>query len=225
MEGVAQVLTENQSARVEAGERQVQVLSIRNENVNPNTFLRSLPKRVPVKLFNTGANLKEGDPDPHWEVVAVSNDPSFKPRPAFVVAGFDAQYWLSNDPDRSQWISPFRDWKPQPHEIIYTYRTTFDLDGLSPSTAKLRVRVIGDNHVKAVRINGRNAAVPQHEYEQLCYDRFLPVAITRGFVAGNNLLEIDVENNLPGVPRRKSSETGLRVELDGSVMTEWKTAQ
>ena len=41
-----------------------------------------MPKSVPIVLFNTGVGLKEGEPDPHWQVVARSDDPKFKPQPA-----------------------------------------------------------------------------------------------------------------------------------------------
>jgi hypothetical protein len=132
---------------------------------------------------------------------------------------------LENQPSRSQWISIVPAWTPQPHGITYTYRTTFDLNGLQPDTAKLRIRVIGDNHVQAIRLNGRRVAVPPHSFEQMRYERFLMVLATRGFVSGTNVVEIDVENGLPDVPQRKSSETGLRVELDGHAISEWRAPQ
>ncbi len=45
-------------------------------------LLREMPKSVPITLFNTGVGLKPGDPDPHWQIVSRSDDPTFKPRPA-----------------------------------------------------------------------------------------------------------------------------------------------
>ena len=59
--------------------------SVRGQR-RPDPFARQMPRRVPIKLFNTGVGLKEGDPDPHWQLVARSDDPHFKPRPAVVTA-------------------------------------------------------------------------------------------------------------------------------------------
>ena len=69
-----------------------------------STLVREMPKSVPIKLFNTGLGLKEGGPDPHWQLMAVSNEPKFQPRPA-VVSSLPYRIWLANDPGRSQWIS------------------------------------------------------------------------------------------------------------------------
>ena len=55
----------------------------------PSDFVRQMPRRVRIKMFNTGMNLKEGDRDPHWQLVARSDDPKFKPRPAVVTETAD----------------------------------------------------------------------------------------------------------------------------------------
>ena len=81
-------LEENESARVERrpgpGFPRDSVKPARD----PGDDLRrgTCPAGRRSKLFNTGVGLKEGDPDPHWQLVARSDDPHFKPWPAVVTA-------------------------------------------------------------------------------------------------------------------------------------------
>ena len=82
-------LGENESARVEVGKDRV--ARVVREAGQPSPFVRQMPRRVRIKMFNTGVNLKVGDPDPHWQLVARSDDPKFKPRPAMVTSIYDVQ--------------------------------------------------------------------------------------------------------------------------------------
>ena len=95
-------LQANESARVDFGKRRVGHRGS-SERAARARLSREMPKSVPIVLFNTGVGLKEGDADPHWQLVARSDDPKFKPQPGRVrVAGDNA---LENDPARSQWLS------------------------------------------------------------------------------------------------------------------------
>ena len=77
-------LRENESARVEAGAGRGVTLT--RGTTLASGFPRQMPRRVAIQAFNTGAGLDEGQPDPHWQLVARSDDPSFKPQPALVTA-------------------------------------------------------------------------------------------------------------------------------------------
>jgi hypothetical protein len=181
---------------------------IRRDAVLASTYVRQLPrlKRAPIDVFNSGIGLKEGDPDPHWQIVAVSNDPSFQPRAATVTSGHPR--WLMNDPEKSQWISVSANWqaKNMADDLTYTYRTTFELRDYRTNTARMHGCFIADDTVQAIRLNGRTI----HTFrDYISYDVFRWFTIDRGFVAGKNVLEIDVHDI--GV------STGLRVELDGDV--------
>ena len=123
-----------------------------------NTFVREMPKSVPIVLFNTGVGLKEGEPDRHWQVVARSDDPKFKPQPA-VLRG-PSYNALENDPDHSQWLSLVGGEADLPEEVVYVFRTTFDLTGTLPSTAVVRGKFMADDRVVAIRLNGRSLRVP-----------------------------------------------------------------
>jgi hypothetical protein len=165
-------------------------------------------------------NLKEGKPDLHWQLVARSDDPKFKSRPAVVVKASAGPY-LFNQIDRSQWISVVSDLSVLPNGVFYTFRTTFDLKGMRPSTAVLHGRFVADNHVRTIRLNGREIPVPKHDYEQFGF--FHGFSTDRGFVDGVNVLEVEVENGGPefDVSHTPSSPMGLLVEVDVSAMSAW----
>ena len=182
-----------------------------------NEFVRQMPRRMRIELFNTGVGLKVGDADPHWQLVARSDDPSFKPRPARVQTVGNGT--LENDPARSQWISLTSDESPLPDNVVYTFRTTFDLAGTLPRTAILSGRFIADDRVVAIRLNGRSLHVPpQHKGVPFSYwVSFWTDGV--GFTAGANVLEIDVLNQnpdkTPSQRRHEASRMCVRVELEG----------
>ncbi len=212
----------NESARVEPGTDRIVV--VHREAAAPSAFVRRMPKWVPIKLFNTGVGLKEGDPDPHWQLVARGDDPNFQPRPAVVTAAH--AYWLTNYPTRSQWLST-ADGPPEVPNVTYTFRTTFELANALPETAVLRGRFIADNHVQAIRLNGRQLPVPEHGWGRLgggifsdgdAFNLFIEFSAQKGFVEGGNTLEIDVHNGIP--PETGGNDAmGLRVELSGHVLS------
>jgi hypothetical protein len=201
-------LRENESARVDYG--QDRSLAVSHEHVDASTFSRALPKRVSIRLFNSGQGLKEGDPDPHWQIAAVSKDSNFRKRPATVTVA--QSVWLPNQPESSQWISATGDGSAAPGDAVFTFRTEFQLTGVLPYTAVLRGRFAADNHVLAIRLNGQSVPVPRHGAD--CYSFLMSFTAARGFVEGSNVLEIDVENTSPD---RTPNPMGLRVELDGTV--------
>ena len=208
---------ENESVTVEAGRGPVVKVTRRADQSNAIGFVRQMPRRVPIKLFNTGQAIREGDPDPHWQLAAATTYPHFEPRPA-VVTRVEPRFYLANDPARSQWISMLNGLPHLRNDVTYTFRTTFELVGMPPSTAVLQGRFIADNRVTAIRLNGKATTVPEQTTDAP-FDKFYSLTINEGFVDGTNVLEIDVYN---GSAREQSlkKEFGpmlLRVELNGSV--------
>jgi hypothetical protein len=209
-------LGENQSARVEAGKGRV--ARIVREPGQASAFVREMPRRVPIKLFNTGVNINPGDPDPHWQIAARSDDPKFQPRAAGVVAMTNS-YWVVNQRDRSQWISVRGgELTYEPDDAVYTFRTTFDLSGMRAATAILHVRFAVDNHIRAMRLNGQSVRVPPHGHQDFGF--LQAFSVRHGFVEGANVLEIDVENADPAM-KSPASFMGLLVEIEGSAVTAW----
>jgi hypothetical protein len=210
-------LGENESARVDVGKDNKRVVTVSRRTSEADKFVRRFPKRVRIKLFNTGINLKLNQDDPHWQVIARSDEPNFKPRPA-VVSGGTNSMWLANQLDRSQWISFSGGDSSLPDRVVYTFRTTFDLTGMRPGTAILHGRFVVDNQIEAIRLNGREVRTPSHNDEDFGF--FHAFSIAGGFVDGVNVLEFEVKNGArwQNVP---SSPMGLLVELEGSVLSAW----
>jgi hypothetical protein len=211
-------LEKDESARVEVGKDRI--ARVVRQPGQPSRFVRQMPKRVRINVFNTGVNLKVCSPDPHWQLVARSDNPKFKPRPA-VVPDASAYPWLSNQFDRSQWLSAVGPEPIAPNGVVFTFRTAFDLKGMRPSTAVLHGRFVADNHVRAIRLNGHEVSVPKHGYEEFGF--FHGFSSDRGFTEGLNVLEIDVENGIPGSDASSAhpNPMGLLVELEGSVISAW----
>ncbi len=107
-------------------------------------------------------------------------------------------YYLANDPGRSQWISQVGDLSALPEQVTYTFRTTFDLTGALPDKALLCGKFLADDHVNAIRLNGRKVDVPGHGYEWP-FVNWHEFKAAGGFVAGKNVLEIDVFNGNPDI--------------------------
>ncbi len=206
----------NEWVRVEL--EQNQVVRVTRGAAPSGRFARRMPENVPIKLFNTGAGLDEGQPDPHWQLVARSDDPHFKPRAA-VVATIPAGMWLANELSHSQWIAMSNDSIWAPDNVTYTFRTAFDLADAIAETAAVQGWFIADNYVTAIRINGKDVSVPKRVDADLPFGEFrdfTPFSIKGGFVEGVNTLEIDVRNERPGGAGKKTtSPMGLRAELRG----------
>jgi len=221
-EGKVIVLAPNQSVRIGGGK--VRMFDIAQEagdtiktaeDLTPR-FVREMPRWVPIKIFSTGIGLKEGDADPHWQIVARSDQPDFQPCQA-VVTKVSSPFFLANDPEHSQWISLSGELSDLPNDVIYTFRTTFELEA---DVAILRGWYIADNRVRAVRLNGNVVESPDYESKPP-FNRFRSFTIKEGFVVGKNTLEIDVENGSPRASDQalKHSPMLLRIVLDGAVLT------
>jgi hypothetical protein len=208
------VLMANESARADFGKDGV--VAVVRQAGQKSALVREMPKPVAIAVFNTGIGLMEGEPDQHWQVVARSDDPTFKPRPAMVRGpSFDA---LQNDPAGSQWISLVAGEIKFPEDVIYTFRTSFNLKGMQPSTATLRGKFMADDKIAAIRLNGRNIPAPV-QYAGSPFIYWTQFRIAAGFVEGINVLEFDVLNadpyKSPMDHHPTSSHMRCRVELEG----------
>ncbi len=213
------VLAVNESARVERGARRVIRISPDDHPAIAMSLVRELPKSTAIVVFNTGVGLKPGSADPHWQLAARSDDPQFKPRPAMVTSNIPG-VWAGNESQQSQWISANSASPAMPDKVTYTFRTTFELADASPEKAVVHGWFMADNHVRAIRINGRPVSVPEHDFYGP-FDRFHPFTIRSGFVRGTNVLDIEVVNGTPH-DNRHLTPMGVRVELRGAAAREWR---
>jgi hypothetical protein len=229
-DGRAVELAVGESARVQRGADQIIAVTRApaREGARFRTFARRMPRRIPMQLFNTGMGLKPGDADPHWRIVAVSNDPRFKPRPAVVTridmskmntSQIDRELspYLAENPARSQWVSTADGMPSVPNGVTYTFRTTFELADMTPGSAFLHnpTSILMCGQVKAIRLNGRRVMMeldangaPQWRADQK-------------FVEGTNALEIDLQSGNPAQPGT-ASPVLLRVELSGSYVSGYR---
>ena len=186
----------NESAKVGVGQDRA-VVVIRDA-VRPGTFVRRMPEPVPIRLFNTGVGLKEGDPDPHWQVVARSDEPNFKPRPAVVTA--IGPEFVANDPAKR---NGSRSAMAPPSflcGVTITFRTTFLVRGLllPASQSFLACRIGANTYVKAIRLNGNNVQMPKHAYNP--HPRADAPPVGNQWVEGVNYVDMDVTNEDPSHP-------------------------
>jgi hypothetical protein len=216
------ILSAGQSARVERGEGNSPKI-VASDKTSVAGFVTRLPRRVPIKLFNTGMGLREGDEDPHWWVVARSDAPDFQPRPAIVTSvAREPVRLLPNIPYRSQWISLSKYLAEEPNDVTFTFRTTFNLGDELPQRVVLRGRFLADNCVGELRLNGEKISLPVQNIEAP-FASFYTFAIERGLRSGMNVLEFDVINGAGNLSDKEAGKTTspmlLRVELEGLILS------
>jgi len=162
------------------------------------------------KLFNTGVDdsgnlLPDIMLDPHYTITA-SADPNFPGPNAFTLQpGYPVGPWITEGPN-SRWIAPQSDQSSGNAGGLYTYRTTFDLAGLDPGTARITGQLATDDSLMGVRLNGTALT----GITSAGFTTFTAFGIPVGspFVTGTNALEFDVNNG--GL-----NPTGFRVEMSG----------
>jgi len=188
---------------------------VRRIEVDPNRFVRRVKnQRVRIRLFDTGEGMQINAKDPHWQVVAKSNNPGYQPRAAIVASPLSG--WLDSAGGKSRWIEAFMEPGDDFYnDVTYTYRTTFELADALPNTAVIQGWYAASRHLCAVRLNDQEIPLPAVK-EPEC-DLFHKLLIDRGFVDGTNVLEWDVLNVGSLDSDRQHSIIGLCVELQGSI--------
>ncbi len=163
-----------------------------------------------LALFNTGvdatgAALAGGSVDPHYKLI-LSPDTTFTGPDAIVTSHIAEGYWVPQSAT-AKWIAPSANQSypgatPCNASGTYAYRTTFDLTGFDPATARITGGWGADNSGTAVRLNGVSLGITAGSYAPLT-----AFTISAGFVAGTNTLEFELLDQ--GCP------SGLRVEMSG----------
>jgi ferric-dicitrate binding protein FerR (iron transport regulator) len=173
----------------------------------------------PIRMFNTGVDLAEGDEDPHWRITAGPDGAAYH-GPQFGVVAIPDERYAPNEPERSQWISVAKDLRPGAlPNALFTYETTFDLAGFDLSTVMVAAQVLADNGVRAMRINGQPVSMESWDDnvfgQSFTRNRFRLIQIESGFVPGENTIEIDVWNGVYQTEDMKADPNpmSLRVEF------------
>jgi hypothetical protein len=177
-------------------------------------FVRAILE--PFAVFGTGMGLDRGARDPNWEITQISTDAKFKPQSA-VVAAPDQNYAPDNRA-KAQWISNSKSRDDMPVGCRWTLRSHFDLAGFDPSSARIEGQISADDFVVQIRMNGKAVRIPEGNRDAMLYRKWLPLRIDEGFVSGDNVLEIVIENGDGVSPEQRSpisSPMALCVELNG----------
>jgi hypothetical protein len=178
-------------------------------------YVRDIRKiRTRLAVHGTGEGLSLGDPDPRWQITAVSTDPDWTPRPA-VVCG-PGPYGVAND-QQSGWVSTTGE-RPSLPGGVYTFKTTFDVARHDPKTTRLRLRLGGDNFIRRVHLNGQPTGIKLELPGNQAKERLHDFDVSEGFRPGQNELEIFVENT-PGLGTKdRPNAMVLRAELHGTAV-------
>lgn len=144
--------------------------------------------------------------DAHYAIV--QGPSGFVPRQATVARAHPS--FVPNDPvgtvGGSSWIAPLSTTDTFFAPGTYVYRTTFDLTGLDPASARIDGTFAVDNSVTDVILNGTSLGIQGGAYWAMTN-----FAITSHFVDGVNTMEFVVLNS-----GGSAGPTGLRVRLAGT---------
>jgi len=181
-------------------------------------------------LFNTGvvANDANGQPtsvildnapDPHYQLVGVPGGETDPPIPTQAIVVIQGQFPFVNGPAvwapdtaTSKWIAPHgNENRPEAFGNGYDYRTSFDLTGFDPASARIQGNVYADNLLTGIEINGVLTGI-----SGATFTSGMPFAISSGFISGMNTLDFLVQNNNDPLP----NPTGVRVEMTGTATPE-----
>ncbi len=163
-----------------------------------------------ASLYNTGVDnsgtvLPNGTVgDPHYSLISVPSGTTAI-RVLTSANGYPIGPWRG-DNTTSRWIAPNSDSQVNGPFGNYTYRTTFDLTGFDPSTAKITGLWSSDDYGVNIVLNTTNLGGFSNFGASSI---FTPFSISSGFQSGINTLDFIIDN-------RGGGPTGLRTELVGT---------
>lgn len=156
-------------------------------------------------LFNTGldaggAVLPNGGLDAHYTVLGSPNAPA--------VAYTHPAYAADNA--GSRWVSTDANGGDGPTATVFTYRLTFSLAGLDPTTAEIHGLWGVDNQAE-IFLNGANTGVSL-SWGVSAFNQLHAFSIDDGFASGLNTLDFVVRNQWLDVNQGFPGPGALRVD-------------
>lgn len=169
-------------------------------------------KKFPIAVYSTGVNSKhrllpDSAVDLHWRLADGGDQPLSNPN-TYVVRSATAPIppWSEQTSNsKSKWITPRVDGVDL-SPGVYVYEQKFMIDEqMNPETVSLFGRVMGDDIVDRIEINGVKIA------ESDSFAQWVDFLIIEHLVAGENVLRVFVKNNGDA-----SNPHGMRLEISGS---------
>ena len=189
-------LCEGQVARVEDRTTE-RLVTVKDHAAKPDLFahLTIMPAGA---LANGGKWLKEIDADPGVPLIAVGSEPEpdwgRQPAADWTLRKGAGSRGLGGTGSESG--TPTARTKIR-SGVINTCRVTFKITDMVPATVVLQGRFAAVNHVTAMRLNGKTLEGPR-QIDEDATRQSGTFAIRCGFVEGENVWEIDVNNTPPG---------------------------
>jgi hypothetical protein len=203
------VLAANEALKIPGPDKPVERMASETSR-----FIRKMSEWDQFPIFSTGVGLDRGAADPHWEITNISTDPNYKPKVAVVVQPRPA--YLPDDRRKAQWISNSKAMDGMPGGCRWTLRTHFDLAGFDPATAHIKGRMLVDDFLAEMRLNGKSIGIPKASKDVDLCKHWLGLKIDEGFVPGDNLLEIVIENRPTIAMNNNVDNMALCVEWNGT---------
>ena len=169
---------------------------VTNEQIHP----------IVPTVFSTGMDanhdpLAPGAVDPHYTLISSPVGAA----PALRITGHPAWLGAVGEDQNSAWIGLTDPGTTNVPSGDYVYRTTFDLTGFAANWAVLEFRMLADDQVSNVLLNGVPTGHSHNTFGSFS-DWF---TLTSGFTSGMNTLDFVVVNGGGGNP----NPHGLRAEL------------
>lgn len=160
----------------------------------------------PLRLFNSGTDTNGvigpvGSIDPR--ITIVDRTDGIVGTSAYAVSTYIG--WVPNSSD-SLWLCARPD-KLQAGNAQWTFRVPIDLTGYALDTVSIQARVTSDNAILWTRLNGQDIGFVT---DISAFIAWHSLALTNGFVAGQNYLDFRVDDGGP--------PSGFRIELSGSAV-------
>ncbi|MFI4860328.1 MAG: hypothetical protein ACIAXF_06575 [Phycisphaerales bacterium JB063] len=222
MRGSVQV-TPRQSGR--RGEpmllRRNQFASVSSDGAEVRTFANTR-QLVELASPTSGLDRRHGEVDPRWSIRVPGSDLDY---PAIVVSpspdstSFGHLHWWIGSPDRSQWIALDIEGNgggvldiSQPATLVFA-TTLWVPEQVDAGSVVLDLKMIADNRVMAIRVNGRQVAGPfdrpypnRGDDDPGQYQRWISHTLESCFSQGENVIEFEIYNN--------NGATGTRIEME-----------
>lgn len=152
----------------------------------------NIPSLYNTGVDNTGTSLPDGSTDPHYVIQETSGNA------ILIDIGYEENGTYIANTAASKWV--WQQVNGNPGNVVRTFRLTFDMSGLDPSTADISGRWSSDNNGLDILVNGNSTG------QSTAFDAFVRwnnfIIPSQHLVGGLNTIDFKVnEGGAPGAFR------------------------